>query len=312
MPIPSWLVQLGIPTGHPRRQKTELVRSFFKKKCLCSNYTMARKYGKKGARKTTRSRKTSGKPSTAVKKYIKSAIHRQIENKRFTLESSATLFAPSNVVNFQASNIVQLTPSSATNSDYTIPQSLGQGGRTGNVITLRKAMFRYVMYPQIYNVTSNPNPKPLDVNIWIFSIKRGVASLTVADAWNVFNGTIFANGNTSNGTVNNLFDLVSVPNKEVIQSHYRRTVKLSPASYYVPGATTANYDNNDYKYNCMGRINITKYLPKRIVFNDTDNSSTSKQVFLVCTPYHADGTTTASTEAGASWFYGIDLEYEDA
>lgn len=273
---------------------------------------MARKYGKKGTKKSKASRKSSGKPSSAVKKYVKAAIHRQIENKRFTLESSATLSVPSNPISFQAANIVQLTPSTATNSDYTIPQSLGQGGRTGNVITLRKAMFRYVMYPQVYNVTTNPTPKPLDVNIWIFSIKRGVAALTVADAWNIFNGTIFANGNTSNGTVNNLFDLVSVPNQEVIQSHYRRTVKLCPASFYVPGATTANYNNNDYKYNCMGRINISKYLPKRIVFNDTDNSSTSKQVFLVCTPYHADGTTTASTDLGASWFYGIDLEYEDA
>lgn len=273
------------------------------------SYGKGRKYKKSGTRKATK--RTAGLTKT-VKRYVKSAIHKQLENKKFTLEGSSSLSHPSNAINFQSGNMLQFTPSVAVNSDYTIPQSLGQGGRTGNVIQLRKAMFRYVMYPLPYNVTTNPNPKNMMVNIWIFSIKRGIPASTVADAWNVFNGTIFANGSSNNGTVNNLFDLVSVPNNEVIQSHYRRTVKLGPAEYYLPGATTVNYNNNDYKYNCMGKINITKYLPKRIVFNDTDNNSTSKQVFCIICPYAADGTTTPSTTFSAGMFYGIDIEYEDA
>lgn len=273
------------------------------------SYGKGRKYKKSYTRKAS---KGSVGLTKTVKRYVKSAIHRQLENKKFTIEVSDTMSAPSNSVNFQAGNIVQLTPSNATNSTYTIIQGTGQGARVGNVIQLRKAVFRYVMYPLQYNVTSNPTPKPLLVNMWIFSIKRGIASLTVADAWNIFNGTIFANGSSNNGTTNNLFDLVSIPNNEVIQTHYRRTVKLSPASNFLSGATVANYANNDYKLNCMGKINITKYLPKRIVFNDTDNNSSSKQVFLVCTPYNADGTTIASTTFPSAWFYGIDVEYEDA
>lgn len=270
-------------------------------------------YKGKGKKRTTKKYSTGAKKvSKTVKRYVKSAIHKQLENKKFTLEASSSLAHPSNAVNFQAGNILQFTPSSGINSDYTIPQSLGQGGRVGNIINLRKAMFRYVMYPLPYNVTSNPNPKNILVNIWIYSIKRGIPASTVADAWNIFNGTIFANGNSNNGTTNNLFDLVSIPNNEVIQTHYRRTVKLAPAAYYSAGATTVNYNNNDYKYNIMGKINITKYLPKRIVFNDTDNNSTSKQVFCVITPYACDGTTTPSTVFSAGMFYGIDIEYEDA
>ena len=263
-------------------------------------------------KRTFRKKGVSMKPSKAVKRYVKSAIHRQLENKRFTIESSDTLAAPSNPTNFQAGNIFQLTPSSATNSWYTIPQGTGQGARVGNRINLRSAVFRYVMYPLGYNVTSNPNPKPLDLQILIFSMKRGVLGLTVADAWNVFNGSIFANGSSSNGTVNNLFDMVSVANSEVIQLHYRRNLKLSPSEFYTPNATQVNYNNNDYKYNCIGKINVTKYLPKHIVFNDTDNSSTSKQVFMVITPYNADGTTTPSTTFPLAIFSGLDVVYEDA
>lgn len=270
-----------------------------------------RKLGKKRYTKR-RTVKRGTKPSKAVKRYVKAAIHRQIENKRFTIESSDTLCAPSNAAVFQGSNIFQLTPSSATNSWYTIPQGTGQGARTGNRINLRSCVFRYAMYPLAYNVTSNPNPKPLDICLWIFSVKRGVLGLTVADAWNIFNGTFFANGSSSNGTVNNLFDMVSVPNSEVVTLHHRRVFKLSPSEFYTPNATQANYNNNDYKYNCLGKINVTKYMPKSIVFNDNDNNSTSKQLFMIITPYNADGTTTPSTTFPLALFSGLDVVYEDA
>lgn len=269
-------------------------------------------YKKRVAKKTKKSGRTSTKPSLAVKRYVKRAIHNQLENKSFSIESAETLAAPSNAVTFQAGNIIQLTPSNATNSLYTIPQSLGQGGRVGNLINLRSAKFKCIMYPQGYNVTSNPTPKPLDIGIWIFSVKRGVAGLTVADAWTIFNGTFFGNGNTSNGTVNNMYDLVSDVNKEVIQLHYHRIVKLGANSNILQTGGSAALANNDYKYNQILKINLTKYMPKKITFNDTDANSTSKQVFMIVSPYNADGTTIPSTGFPLSMYYGVDLVYEDA
>lgn len=272
-------------------------------------------YGKRkpGAKKYRKLRtKKVTKVSAPVKRYVNRAIHRNIENKRFTIESADTLAAPSNAATFQSGNIWQLTPSNATNSWYTIPQGNGEGTRNGNEISVRSAVFRYVMYPLAYNVTSNPNPKNMDVMLFIFSIKRGVAGLTVADAWNIFNTNIFANGSSSNGTVNNLFDIVSVFNTDVVTIHHRRHLKLAPSDYYVAGATVPQYANNDYKYNQLGKINVTKYLPKRITFNDADNNSTSKQVFLIICPYNADGTTTPSTTFPMACFSGLDLHFEDA
>lgn len=273
-------------------------------------------YGKrKGKRSVRRLRKTarkSAKVSKPLKNYINRAIGRRLENKRFTIESSDTLATSANATTFQAGNIWQLTPSNATNSWYMIPQATTEGGRVGNEIALKSAVFRYVMYPLAYNVTSNPTPKPMDVMLFIFSVKRGVAGNTVADAWNIFNTNIFANGSSSNGTVNNLFDVVSVFNTDVVTIHHRRHLKLSPSDYYVAGATVPNYANNDYKYNQIGKINVTKYLPKKITFNDADNNSISKQVFLIIAPYNADGTVNASTIFPLACFSGLDLHYEDA
>lgn len=272
-------------------------------------------YGKKNrkARKPLRSnKKKSTSVSKTVKRYVKSAIHKQLENKSFSIESAETLASAANAANFQAGNIIQLTPSNATNALYTIPNSLGQGGRIANVIQLRKATFKCIMYPQAYNVTSNPVVKNLDIGIWIFSFKRGVAGLTVADAWNSFNGNFFGNGSSSNGTVNNMYDLVSDVNSNVIQLHYRRIVKLAANSNILQTGGSAQYANNDYKYNQILRIPLTKFMPKRIEFNDADNNSTTKQVFMIVAPYNGDGTTIPSTNFPLSMYYGLDLIYEDA
>lgn len=267
----------------------------------------------KGKRRYGRKRTNKGKkPSLAIKRYVKRVIHSQIENKSFTTEQSETMSAPSNALGFQAANIVQLTPSNATNSLYTIIQGTGQGARVGNVINCRKAVFRAIFYPQSYNVTSNPTPKPLDICIWIFSVKRGLPGYTVLDAWTRFNADFFGNGSGSNGTFNNLYDLVSDTNSDVLQVHYKRIVKLGASSAILQTGGSAQFANNDYKYNQMLKINLTKYMPKRITFNDSDNNSTSRQLFLLACPYNADGTTIPSTTLPCSWFYGFDMIYEDA
>lgn len=273
------------------------------------------KFYRKRSKKAPRLRKYSTKAkkvSPVVKSYVNKAIHRNIENKRFTIETSKTMAGSGNAANFQSGNIYQLTPSSNTNSLYTITQSSSEAGRTGNEIMLRNAVFRYCLYPLTYNITSNPTPKPLDVMIFIFSVKRGVQGVTVADAWNIFNNTIFCNGASSNGTTNNMFDIVSVFNEDVVKLHYKKIVKLAPSNSQLQTGVNAGWTNNDYKYNCFGRINVTKYLPKRITFNDADNNSTSRQVFLFMAPYNADGTTIASTSFVSAAFTGLDLKYEDA
>lgn len=257
------------------------------------------------------------KPSTKdvplpIKQYVNNAIHSNLENKQYTTEVAKTMSGFSNTVNFQSGNIFQLTPSNATNSLYTIPQGLGEGARVGNNINIVSAKIRFVLYPQLYNATSNATPKNLDIIMYIFSTKKSVLGNTVLDAFNVLNSTFYANGSGSIGLLNNLYDLVSFPNNEIVRLHKKKIFKLGPSNAQLQTGVNAGWSNNDYKYNIIRTINIKKYLPKKITFNDTDNNSTSNQVFAVFHPINADGTTIPSTNFPCSIFFGIDISFEDA
>lgn len=263
-------------------------------------------------RKRRRTRKAPKDVPVPVKEYVQKAIHSNLENKQYTTEIAKTMSNFSNGTNFQSGNIFQLTPSSGTNALYTIVQGTGEASRIGNQIRTRKVMIRFCMYPQVYNITSNPTPKPQDVVMYIFSIKKSVLGSTVLDAYNVLNTTFYSNGSTSNGMLGTLYDLVSVPNNETVNVYYTRKFKLSASNAQLQTGASGAFSNNDYKYNIQYKLNITKYFPKRITFNDTDNNSTSNQLFCVFAPLNADGTGTASTVFPASIFFGLDFYFEDS
>lgn len=250
--------------------------------------------------------------SEPVKEYVKKAIHTMMENKQYTTEVAKTCSNFSGGANWQSGNVFQLTPSSATNALYTIVQGTGEGARVGNSFNIVKAKVRMIMYPQLYNATSNPTPKPQDIVIYICSGKKGVVCNTVSDLYTICNTTFYANGSSSNGMLGNLYDLVSVPNNEVIKVHRKLQFKLGASNSQLQTGVNAGWSNNDYSYNCRLSLDITPYLPKKITFNDGDNNSTSGQVFLMICCVNADGTGTASTTYPMSVFFGLDLYYEDA
>lgn len=250
--------------------------------------------------------------SEPVKQYVKKAIHTMMENKQYTTEVAKTCSNFSGGANWQAGNVFQLTPSSATNALYTIPQGTGEGGRVGNSFQVLKAKVRMIMYPQLYNITSNPTPKLQDIIIYICSSKKSVVCNTVSDLYTICNSTFYANGSSSNGMLGNLYDLVSVPNNEIIKVHKKIFCKLGSSNAQLQTGVNQGWTNNDYSYNIKLTLDVTKYLPSKITFNDGDNNSTSNQVFLMICPVNADGTGTASTTFPLSVFFGFDLYYEDA
>lgn len=266
--------------------------------------------GKKTARRSYKKKTT--KVSRVVKRYVKQAIHSQIENKGVAQSVAKTMANISNLANFTSGNILQLTPSVQTNYIYTITQGTGSGNRTGNQVKLRNAVLKFVIYPTPYNVTSNPNPRPLNITMYIVSGKKSVQSNSVADMATICNSNIYKLGSSSSAMVGTLYDTISYINNDVLQLHYQTTFKVSPAEYYTPNATQANYNNNDYKYNQMRRINVTKYLPKNFTFDDANNNSTSKQVFAIFSPVYATGESMASTTFPCAIFASVDITYEDA
>lgn len=259
-----------------------------------------------------RSIKKNTKVSSTVKKYVNRVVHAQIENKSITTSFAKTMSNISNLANFQSGNIIQLTPSVNTNYIYTVQQGTGSGNRTGNVIKTRNCILRFVMYPQVYNLTSNPTPKPLDIVLYIVSTKKSVLGNTVSDIATICNTNFYRYGNTSQAMLGNLYDLVQPVNNDVIQIHHKRIFKLAPSNAQLQTGASAGQSNNDYKYNVIRTINVTKYLPKNITFDDANNNSTSKQVFAIFAQMNADGTGTASTVFPCSVFGNVDFTYEDA
>lgn len=259
-----------------------------------------------------RPKKASSRPSLAVKRFVQQAIHKQIENKGVAQSTAKTMANISNLANFQSGNMFQLTPSVATNYLYTITQGTGAGQRTGNQVKLRNATFKFVLYPQVYNISSNPTPKPLDIIMYILSGKRSVLANTCADLATIFNSNCYKLGSSSSAMLGNLYDVVSYINSDVLQLHYRRVFKLGASNSQLQTGVVAGHTNNDYKYNVVRSLNITKYLPKTFTFDDTNNNSTSKQVFAVFCPVNADGTGMASTVFPCSIFASIDVSFEDA
>lgn len=255
--------------------------------------------------------------SKNVVQFVKKSIASVSELKKYTNEGSQSLWtSAATQAQFVAGNMLQLTPyATGASYNYTITQGTGQGQRIGNSIRIKKAWLRFVLYPQQYNVTSNPTPQPQDVRLLIFSIKPAVTTgaTTKEQAWTILNTNFFANGNSSNGQLGNLYDMVSYPNPDVVSIYFDRQMKLGFSTISgMTGQNTINlFGNNDYTLNCQMKIEITKFLPAKITFND-DNNSTSRQLFAVFMPVNSDGTGPVSTRIPASMFYGLDVQYIDA
>jgi len=267
-------------------------------------------------RRTAKSVKgAKGVPSKVVK-FVKRSLANATETKRFTYSESMTLatFAAT-VPQFTSQNMLQITPSNQTNADYQIVQGTSQGARIGNSITVQKATLKWVMYPASYNAGSNPTPKALDIRCVIVSLK-GVpnGSVTKAQLHDVLVNTCFANGASSNGMSNNLFDLVQSWNTDVLTVYADFTLKLGQSTQSgMTGASASMLQgNNDYKLNHIVKLDVTKYLPKKITFNDADSNSTSRQVFVLWHPINFDGTTNISTCFPAGGFVTFDLFFKDA
>lgn len=263
-----------------------------------------------------RPRRDAKKVPKATKRYISRVIHRNLENKRMTTEFTKNLYAiQGGVAGFQANNIIPLCPNSLTGGIYTITQGVGQQQRVSNSVSVRKAYLRGILLPQQYNAISNPTPTPVDVKIWIFSLKRNVLQSSSADVYTTLNSTFFANGNSSVGLLGNLYDLITPTNKDVVNLHFTKTYKLGYADYagMTGGSSVTDAKtNNDYKYHHKMTLDITRWLPKKMYFNDTDSGTTSKQVYCVFEPIYANASTHTAATSSCGFIGGIDLYYEDA
>lgn len=259
---------------------------------------------KTSSTKKTSTRKTiSRKPrvSAGIKKYVKAAIHREIEDKNSLLVQNVVTVSPYS----QNTNMVSATCLPTIN----MSQGVGQSGRIGNTVRTRRLTFSFILYPNPYDILLNSVPKPQDVLIFLGKIKGQKDRQPVASDFT----KLWQNGNTSVVPYSDLRDMTAEVNRDYFTVYKIMRFKVCHSSIGGSGSTASNqfFANNDYKYNVIRKMNITKYCPKILKFNDTTLSPVNDNLWIWATCVNADGSSSTNPYP-MTMSYSFHYVYEDA
>lgn len=252
------------------------------------------KYARKYVRKPAKSSMVS---------LIKKTVHRMAENKR--MDFNGNVFGTNYGGNNWNSN--QVIPMSPYNLYLNNVQGITQGTRLGNKITTRSLFFSGIIYPAGYNASSNPIPCPTEIRfIWVKSKDTPTALLQSGGAMNSF----FQYGGTAAAPNGSLSDIFRPVNKDLFTVMGEKTFKLGNANYAGTNADAARqyWANNDFKYNHKFRINLTKWCPKTVTFND--NTSIASSPLLQCLIFASYANNENYGPANANTFFKIDYSLE--
>jgi len=244
----------------------------------------------------------------AVKAVVKTVIAREAETKTAQeYNYGANLYGP-NYATFDATNIFPLGPRATT---LPITQGTGQGGRIGNRVHARKLVLSGTLVPNGYNATTNTVPQPLDVIMYVFYDKTKPCDTPTPAA----NGDWLQNGNGSTTFATDTLDMISPVNTDRYRVVARRKMKLGFADYSGTGSNPAShyYANNDYKMTCNFSIDLTKYYPKVVKWNDNASATpTTRGLWLMIVPNFGSGLTMGAGQRPLAIQFMQNFLYRDA
>lgn len=248
-----------------------------------------------------RSAKTAAANTLVTKKQVKTMIHKNMENKVEQFVSQ------NNIISSYAYNSSLFVQSCIPYNQ--IAQGLGQGDRIGNTIRPRSVYFNYVLHPIPYAAVGNPQPTPQDVIIFFGKVKNSRAQQPIASDF----AKLWQKGNTSVGPYSTTLDMCQEINKDWFTVYKIVRHKVGCAGYTGTGnqAGPQYFINNDYKYNIIRRLNITKYVPKIVKFNDTTAQNTNDGLWMWAMCVNADGTTNVNYTP-LYMDVSLQFQYEDA
>lgn len=257
-----------------------------------SSVAPARKYVKKAVYKAKK---------RVFARKVKTVVNKMAETKVVnTVYTSKAVYNVLNSANFQGSILI-VGPGASSPSMFQIAQGVGQGGRIGNKITTVKCMVRGDVRINTYTTnTNNYNPVPGYVTLWIVKLKPFLDD-DVATLKAVIDGSFFQSGSGSVAMSGTLADLYRQVNTQQITVLKRRTWKIG-TSYVPGGAGGTNGDlsnqywaNNDFKQTSMFRMDITKCLPKTLLFNDTNDNFVNRHSYMFFTFVRTDNAIPSSS-----------------
>ena len=229
-----------------------------------------------------------------LKKYVQRAISKRTENKKY--------------VAYAANNsIFTAGPTSAPSGINLLPviaQGLGQAGRLGNEISIRKAVLKIRFNPK---PNTNVSPLPLILKCWLCSYKiENASALALADYSNFFD-----TGNSSIGFQNNTLDLVLPVNTDEWTLYKTWEIKLGVSGVSAGYTSAANvFDNSPFSDGFV--IDYADKLKSALKYDDSVNTCTNRNMFLIIQAVAADGSGPAEGLAIAEYHYTLNISYEDA
>lgn len=224
---------------------------------------------------------------------VKSVLNKMVETKTAVYNFSGNPASLQSGTTSLSGNYWIVTPS-ASSIGYTISQGTQNNQRIGNKIYSRSLIVDYVLFPLSYNASTNTTMLPQEVIIYFFKSKSSPSNpISSSDL-----PYLYENGTATIGPYGYLLDLTKRINKEdwVYLTHRRHKVGRSIVGNS-SNLTAANYNsvtNNDFKWNIVGKVNLSKYCPKQIIFPDgtTGPTSTTNAPFIhmLVQTVNADGT----------------------
>lgn len=255
-----------------------------------------RKYARKPrkyARKPYKSavRKAAGKVRRQrLGNFVKKVVTRMAEKKCITSAFTISPRCLQNSVTDITTNYYRMTPTNTTTNGWTIAQGDTSQMRTGLKVSTTSCVLNYVITPLKYDLATNPVPVPQIVRIYFFKKKNNSTNVTLsASDFIQSSGNFLESGGSTTGLSGTLIDLNRHINPENYTYLCHRTHKVGFEYYSGSGQQTTfgQMSNNDYKLNIVSSINLTKYIPKTIVFDD-DGIVDSPTVYMLIQTLGAD------------------------
>jgi len=232
-----------------------------------------RKYSKKTSKSNAKYTRTNRKIvkrsptlTPAIKSYVKRTIARTEEVKTVvtTLSDLQTgnyaLIKP--YVSDPGCGIISLTEAMDN-----IGQGTGQGDRIGNKIRVVKNIFKGYMYALN---TTDTGGVPTNVTMYIGRLKAGISTPT-----NSAIAQMFQAGDTTFAPSDDNRSGLWAINKNLWNVYYRKTFKIGGSTSNIANAVS----NNDYKAMRHFQVDLSRWMPKIINYNDGNNISTNAGLY---------------------------------
>lgn len=250
------------------------------------------------SRRPRRSSRTS--VSKATKRYVKKAIHSNIENKVQVINQSNNNITTA-LVGASIPYIINCIPS--------IPSGSDQGERQGVVVTPRTVTIRGFVNMKPHNSTTNPYA-PIKLKMWLVSYKlqnRNTATLALGDF-----DRFFEAGNSSAGFQGNMLDMLLPINKSDWIVYATKTINLGTSS------TSSAYSGSGFTYDASRfsvpfYFNVGKHLKQKLMYDDANASQpTNRNMSVIVQAVSAEGSSGGGAFTPCEIHYSHRFEFEDA